>query len=596
MKTIFKYFVFALLLVGFAAGSSFAAAAEYNEGEVLVVMKAPAGTYSSMSASAYAEAIETKAVSFARRKSLSTVCTYAELSQSSGHSIAFFKDAGKSTAQLIEELKNDPEVLSVSANYKRKTASLPNDPMLSKQWGLNRINVFEAWDNYDRKFGEVVYVAVLDTGVDYNHEDLRDNIARDSNGKVIGWAFYGNGTFNSPDPIDKNLNVGHGTHVAGIIGAVGNNNRGIVGVHYKNIKIVPVNVFTGDGPRDGYWDADIIRGLQYVLARKKSGLNIRVVNMSIGGWSPPPPISESKSAWEIVLQDLSDAGVIIVVAAGNDGMNISNPANSDLNGQYIFPASFWKVDNKITVGSINPLYNDKSEFSNYDTVAASLPFKPAGIRLVDMAAPGEYILSTIPGNNYEYYSGTSMAAPFVAGTAALLFSFFPEKSAADIKKAILNNTFEGRGKGQYWTHGSLNVGKAYLQFDNNPVTPITPNPLPETHPISLDISGGSSVNLVKKELQLSVHPYPNEYGQWTSRNNILAEIDQTGLLTAKSEGKVEIVYTPYVSGVSAARRVIEIRDIYDEGTLGGCNAGMTAMLAVPIALFFMTMVSRRRKK
>ncbi|MCL1876343.1 MAG: S8 family serine peptidase [Synergistaceae bacterium] len=603
MKKLFRYFIFALLILGFAAGSSFAAMAEYNEGEVLVVMKTPMSAFSNMSASAYAMALEAQATSFAQRKSLSKVCSYPAISQSSGSDIAFFKAEGKTTAQLIEELKEDPEVLSVSANYKRKsfnmpieTYSLTNDAMINKQYGLNRINIFEVWDNYVKE-GELVYVAVIDKGVDYRHEDLKDNIAKDSLGRVIGKHFKGNASYSSDDPIDTSED-GHGTHVAGIIGAAGNNRKGIAGVHFKNIKIIPVNVFTGDGPDDGCWDADLIRGIKYVTELKRTGINIRVVNISLGGWSLPH--TEGKTAMQVALQELSDMDVILTFAAGNDGVDIGS---SDI---YIedederllcFPASFWMIDNKITVGSISPLSCKISEFSNYDTGNVSA-FNPTGVQLVDMAAPGEYILSTIPGSEYGYKRGTSMSAPFVAGAAALLCSFFPEKTASEIKQCILNNTFSGRGEGIFWSKGSLNVGKAYLQFDHDPVIPINPNPtIDEQRPIVMEISVHGNV-IVDRRIPISVYPDPP--GVWSTKPFERAEVSEDSklgvVLIAKSIGEVEVMYTaPYYNmNVVSARKVLHVLDIYHEGS-AGCGAGVVSILTAPF-VFFICLALKRRKK
>ena len=598
MKKLFGCFVFVFLIVILSAGTSFAALAEYNEGEVLVVLKAPNGTYSAMSDSSYAMALESQVESFANMKSMSVVHSYAALSQSSGTSIAFLKDTGKTTAQLIEELKDDPEVLSVSPNYKRTYSDVPkeayaftNDADLSRQYGLSRINIFETWDNY-AKPGEVVYVAVLDTGVDYNHADLRDNIARDSNGRVIGKSFYGNASFENNDPMDSS---GHGTHVAGIIGAVGNNRIGVAGVHNQYIKIVPVNLGTGDGPRDGLWDADIIKGLNYVRELKRNGLNIRVVNMSFGGYNTTN--EEKFDALQHAIQQLSDAGVIMAIAAGNEYLDLAlAPTNADSEDLLPFPASYWMIQNKITVGSLSPIDCDKSEFSNFDTGKESA-YNPTGVKLVDMAAPGEFILSTVPGNKYEFYNGTSMAAPFVAGAAALLCSYFPDKSASEIKEAILINTFKDRGEGKYWTYGGLNVGKAFLYFNSNPVSPIIPEPtFEEQRPIALEISIHGST-IVDKTIPISVYPDPP--GVWSTRPYERAHVEMIGddyVLVAKSIGEVELIYTyeGFNKNVVSARKIFHVLDIYHNGS-AGCSANMFTTLMIPLAFFIYMTFKRKRK-
>ncbi|MCL2146957.1 MAG: S8 family serine peptidase [Synergistaceae bacterium] len=598
MNKMFSRFVFAFLIVILSAGCSLAALAEFNEGEVLVVLKAPAGAFSAMSDSSYAMALESQVESFAHMKSMSVVHSYAALSQSSGLSIAFLRDAGKTTAQLIEELRDDPEVLSASPNYKRtlcddpmQTYALTNDAQINRQYGLSRINIFETWDNY-AKLREVVYVAVLDTGVDYNHADLRDNIAKDSNGRVIGKSFYGNGSFENNDPMDTQ---GHGTHIAGIIGAVGNNRIGIAGVHNQNIKIIPVNLGTGDGPRDGMWDADIIKGLNYVKELKRNGLNIRVANMSFGGFSSSA--EEKTSALQVALQELSDAGVIMTISAGNDYMNLAQASTSESGDILPFPASFHMIANKITVGSISPIDGEKSDFSNFDSGGGATDFNPLGVRLVDMTAPGEYILSTVPGNKYEYYGGTSVSAPFVAGAAALLCSFFPERSATEIKDAILNNTFSGRGEGEYWTHGALNVGKAYLEFDSNPVTPIIPEPsIEEQRPIALEITIHGNT-IVDSTIPVSVFPDPP--GVWSTKPYERAHVELMGddfVIVNKSIGEVELIYTyeGFNKNVVSARKVFHVLDIYHQGA-AGCSADTFSLLMAPLA-FFIYMASKKKRK
>jgi hypothetical protein len=254
------------------------------------------------------------------------------------------------------------------------------------------------------------------------------------------------------------------------------------------------------------------------------------------------------------------------------------------------------IPNKITVGSISPINCKKSDFSNYDSGAIT-SFNPIGVKLVDMAAPGEYILSTAPGNKYEYSDGTSLSAPFVAGTAALLCSFFPNSSAYAIKESILNNTFTNRGEGKYWTYGSLNVGKAYLDFDYDPITPITPDPaIDEQRPVVLEISVNGNV-IVDRKIPISVYPDPP--GVWSTKPYERAHVDFNNngpFLEAKSIGEVELMYTyeGYNENVVSARKVLRVLDIYHEGA-SGCSASTISMLTVPF-VFFIYMASKRKKK
>ncbi|MCL2768277.1 MAG: S8 family serine peptidase, partial [Synergistaceae bacterium] len=412
----------------------------------------------------------------------------------------------------------------------------------------------------------------------------------------IGKSFFGSGLSNDIT-MDQ---IGHGTHVAGIIGAAG---KGIAGVHYKNIKIIPVRAFIND---ISFLD-NILNALDYLLELRKGGLNLRVVNMSLGGWHSAHLVESD--AYEEALKALSYEDVIIVVAAGNEGREISTSTWA-ANDIFPFPASYLNVPNKITVGSINPASKyEKSSFSNYDSSAAAGTYKPAGRWLVDMAAPGEQILSTVLQNKYDYYRGTSMAAPFVSGAAALLCSVFHDKTAGEIKEAILESTFPNTGGGKFWGYGCLDVGAAYLALGGSAsVKPIIKNPpITAQKQIELRIEGKESV-VVNKTISLSV--VPGTWGVWEVDNTlggkatlaISEDLSGHAALTGTSIGRVQVIFTPvFVSGtpaengVKSGTKTIRVDDIYHEGT-AGCNAGMTAMLAVPIALFFMTMVSRRRKR
>ncbi len=292
--------------------------------------------------------------------------------------------------------------------------NVPNDPLLNDQWGMTRIQAPAAWDITTGN-NEVV-VAVIDTGVDYNHPDLADNIwinaveyngtdgvDDDGNGKVDdvhGWDFAGDGVTEDNDPMAYDS---HGTHVAGIIAARGNNNLGVTGVCW-NLKIMPVKIQAdGATSMDTF---DIIKGMEYAMDN-----GARVINCSYGG------AAFVYSERELLLQLGAQKGMLAVCAAGNDG---NNNDGDDKN----YPASY-DLDNILAVAASNQS-DQLSYYSNY------------GNETVDLMAPGDYIKSTVLDNTYNIMSGTSMATPHVTGIAGLLLSINPVLDYAGLKTIIMD--------------------------------------------------------------------------------------------------------------------------------------------------------------
>jgi subtilisin family serine protease len=302
-------------------------------------------------------------------------------------------------------------------------STFPNDTNFASQWGLHNtgqtggtpdadIDAPEAWDI--TVGSPQVIVAIIDTGVDYNHPDLAANIWTnpgeipgngiddDGNGfvdDVRGWDFA-NG---DNAPLDDN---GHGTHVAGIIAAVTNNATGVAGVSW-NAKILPLKFLKSDGNGT---EADAVLAINYVTMMRNRGHNIVLSNNSWGG-------SGVSSALQEAIQANAGSGALFVAAAGNDGVNTDSSPFS--------PASL-NVANIIAVAATTDT-DGLASFSNY------------GAATVDLGAPGTNILSTINGGGYGYKSGTSMAAPFVSGVAALAYAISPPGTGYEtIKNAILN--------------------------------------------------------------------------------------------------------------------------------------------------------------
>jgi subtilisin family serine protease len=350
--------------------------------------------------------------------------------------------------RALAELRRDPRVRFAEQDVTYGIDALPNDPSLSQLWGLNNfgqavkggtgtadadIDAPEAWVTTTGSHS--VVVAVIDTGVDWHHPDLAaniwtnpgescpgcedDGIDNDANGyvdDVHGWDFVNNDN----DPSDDH---GHGTHVAGTIGAVGDNGTGVVGVNW-DVQIMPLKFIGANG--EGTAD-DAVRAILYATR-----MGAVVSNNSWGG-------EDFSQALEDSIADADAHDSLFVAAAGNSFKD--NDANPD------YPSGF-DLPNVVSVAATDQ--NDaRAWFSNY------------GRRSVDLGAPGTSIYSTWPGGSYAYLDGTSMAAPHVTGVAALAEAGFPSASAVGLKSLLLrtvdpNATLASRTA----TGGRLNAANA----------------------------------------------------------------------------------------------------------------------------------------
>jgi subtilisin family serine protease len=295
---------------------------------------------------------------------------------------------------------------------------LPNDPLFRKLWAHKRIHSASGWAVTTDCTAKPV--AVVDTGIDLTHPDLADNlwtntgetagngVDDDGNGyidDVHGWNFYDG----NAEPVDDNL---HGTHVAGTIGATGNNGVGLAGICWK-ARIMAVKVLGGVEGMGAM--SDVATGIGYAVDN-----GAKIVNLSLGGPS-------NSAAMGSAIQYAQTKGVLVVAAAGND--------SSDNDSIPTYPASL-PYDNLVRVAAVGP-DDQLADFSNY------------GAKSVDIAAPGVSILSTFPtyvteamseagkGSSYESLEGTSMATPHVAGAAALIWSKHPSDSYTDLRGALL---------------------------------------------------------------------------------------------------------------------------------------------------------------
>jgi subtilisin family serine protease len=303
-------------------------------------------------------------------------------------------------------LKADPDVMYAEADGTIQASAIsPNDPDFSQQWGLNQsnnvdIDAPQAWSVTTGS--PSIIVAVLDSGIDLNNADFAGRIWVNPNssgsdgypGDVNGWNFVNNNS--NVQDVD-----GHGTHVSGIIAADLNNGTGVVGVA-PNITIMPVKILDNTG--GGSIDA-AVSGIYFAVQH-----GARVINASWAG-------GDYSQALANAIAYAGSQGVVFVTAAGNDG------TNNDTTPSY--PASYG-ASNEIAVAAIDASGNVPT-YSNY------------GAKTVALAAPGDNILSTVPGG-FATYSGTSMATAFVSGVAALVLSVDPTATAPQVVQDIVSTT------------------------------------------------------------------------------------------------------------------------------------------------------------
>ena len=456
--------------------------------------------------------------------------------------------ANLSIAEASKKYAADPNVAKVQPNYQYQGLAIPNDPLyLTQQYGPKIINAPGAWDyvtgyvapstmpvvappkfknprnlirwlrengNQDSQRKDVV-IAVIDTGVALNHVDLRANLWRntkeiagngkddDDNGYIDDiFGIDTVGTTNSPlGDTNPNDDDGHGTHVAGIIGAVGNNTFGVTGINWRT-KIMALKFLSARG---GGFTSGALSCMQYMIRMKRRGVNVRVANHSWGPVTSPETGVPFDAALEEAFRNASREGILNVIAAGNGDSSTGQGVDNDQFATY--PANL-QVPNKLVVAASDR--NDNPAVFRNDA-GVQVGATNFGSDTVDLAAPGLDILSTypfvdgvggtattvveIPNNRtFKSLSGTSMAAPHVAGVAALLFTFSPELTASQVRQSILDGVDTASDKpvlaiwqGLVRSGGRLNAFKALQEsvelrgtplppIGSIPVTPILPAP------------------------------------------------------------------------------------------------------------------------
>jgi len=328
---------------------------------------------------------------------------------------------GMRVKDALRAYQSNPNVLYAEPDYIVHSFDTPNDPQFPQLWALQNtgqlggtpgadIHATQAWNLTAGTSG--VAVAVIDTGIDYNHSDLMANTWNspsvftetvDGTDVDCPAGTHGfNAVSNSCDPMDDN---GHGTHVSGTIGAAGNNAVGVTGVDWS-VEIIPCKSLDSAGT--GTTDA-ALTCLDFVKAMKDRGVNIVATNNSWGS------AEFSQSLFDAIQAQLQD-GILFIAAAGNEG------TDADLDPDY--PAGFF-LPNVISVAATTR-FDSLANFSNF------------GMHSVSIAAPGQEILSTFPGNSYEWLSGTSMATPQATGVAALLAAQDPARDWRAIRNLLLS--------------------------------------------------------------------------------------------------------------------------------------------------------------
>ncbi len=359
---------------------------------------------------------------------------------------------GRDFDQVVAQCRAQANVEYVEPNYRLYAIAappvFPNDPDFNQLYGMNQsndndIDAPEAWELTTGNAN--IIVGVIDTGIDYDHEDLKaniwlnpgesgggkenNNLDDDGNGykdDYRGWNFI----YKSNDPYDDN---DHGTHCAGTVGAVGNNGKGVVGVNWS-VKLMALKFLGSDGSGG---TAEAAEAIVYATDN-----GAKVLSNSWGGGGESQVLKDA-------IQYAHDRGVLFIAAAGNDSKNTDTSAN--------YPSNY-EVPNVVSVAS-NDNGDNVSSFSNY------------GRRTVDLSAPGSNIYSTRPLSRYQRLSGTSMATPHVAGAAALVMSRFPSATSDQVIVRLLGGVDrKSQFIGKMVSGGRLNVRNA---MSTNPLIALT---------------------------------------------------------------------------------------------------------------------------
>jgi subtilisin family serine protease len=415
-------------------------------------------------------------------------------------------DEGASVEDAISEARSNPLVEYAEPDYYLYHTATPNDVFFSNQWGLLNtganfgkpgadIGATQAWEL--TQGSDNIVVAIIDTGVDLSHPDLAPNawinpgevagngIDDDHDGFIDdtkGWNF-----------VDKNNDTGpafdiHGTHVAGIVGARGNNSLGVTGVAWR-VKLMALKFINGNKGKTSH----AVRAINYAVEQRRKGQNVRVINASWGGGGDSDSLREAIAA-------AGNAGILFVCAAGNGGDDFRGDDNDETP---FFPSQLSsEMSNVISVSALDR--NDNlASFSNY------------GHSSVSLGAPGVEVMSTLPGGSYGQLNGTSMATPHVAGAAVLLWAREPDLTPAQVKERLMARAVPVLALASK-TGNSSRANIANAISDTAPATPALGINAVRTNKKTLTIDGlgfheGTTMIAVRGEVVTKTIKYKSNY-------------------------------------------------------------------------------------
>lgn len=351
----------------------------------------------------------------------------------------------------LSKLSQANNIEYIEPDFKVYAIGTPTDPSLSRQWAHQVVKSFQAWDITEGL--ESTVVAVVDTGIDYNHQDLQNSVWQNPQDPINGKDDDGNGIVDDNHGVDYYNRDGdpmddgsHGTHVSGTIAAQANNGVGGAGQAPK-VKIMALKFLGG---KDGSGDvSNAIRAIDYAIAKK-----VKIMSNSWGSTEYSESLARAVTRAE-------QAGIIFIAAAGNNGQN------SDQRPAY--PAALGNA-NIVSVAATDS--GDRlANFSNYGTTS------------VDIGAPGVAIYSTVPNNGYQNMDGTSMATPLVSGVVALMMAVNPNATVCELKKALLESADKISSlQGKILTGARVNAFNAVQAVKTVSACGTNPNPNPNPNP------------------------------------------------------------------------------------------------------------------